>query len=409
MPEQLRGKKELGAVYTPKVVIDFMLSRLNVPSSQTLAVLEPACANAPFLSAFQEKFGKRHALIGVEIDACAFPKRDLENFEFRGEDFLLWETEQRFDIVLGNPPYGIIGNESHYPISALNAVKSQYKARSNTWRGKYNIYGAFIEQSIKLLKPNGQLCFVVPSTWLVLDDFILLRKFLSEQGEVHVHYLGKAFASVSVVAVVLYFIKNGENENTRRAMYLYERERLLVKQDNYDGDLIVFEDDFTRDFEADKYTCIGDLFHIHFAARSPEVKKSPIVFSEEKDGTTPLLTGRNLKSNSIDYETNYTGLYVLHHRARELRFFYGFPHIVVGHTKGAKVVAAFDKRCYAWREEFHLVPKRPINERAVVAYLNSEPVQRYVATRYRDLIPHLTKTELSRLPIPTDFMNPTNQ
>ncbi len=399
MPEQLRGKKELGAVYTPKFIINFMLARLNVPPNQTLSVLEPACADAPFLSAFQEKFGKRHALVGVEIDADALPKPDLENFEFHDEDFLLWETEQRFDVVLGNPPYGIIGNESHYPISALKAVKSQYKARSSTWRGKYNIYGAFIERSVKLLKPNGQLCFVVPSTWLLLDDFILLRKFLSEQGELHVHYLGKAFAKVNVVAVVLYFVKNASC-----TMHLYDGETLVVNRAHYDGDLIAFEDDFTRGFEADKQARFGDLFHIHFAARSPEVKKSPIVLSEKKDGTTPLLTGRNLKPSMIDYETNYTGLYVLHHRAKELRAFYGFPHIVVGHTKGARVVAAFDERCYAWREEFHLVPKRPVNERAIVAYLNSELVQRYVARRYRDLIPHLTKTQLARLPIPTDFI-----
>jgi adenine-specific DNA-methyltransferase len=398
MPEQLRGKKEFGAVYTPKQIIDFMLSRLNISPSQRLRVLEPACANAPFLSAFQKKFGKRHRLVGIEIDADALPKPDLENFEVRNQDFLLWETENGYDVILGNPPYGIIGNESHYPISALKEVKSEYKARSSTWRGKYNIYGVFIEQSIKLLKPNGQLCFVVPATWLLLDDFILLRKFLAEHGQLHVHYLGKAFAKVNVVAVVVYFVKNAH-----RAMCLYDGETLCVKREDYDGDLIAFEDDFTQEFERQNSERIGDFFHIHFAARSPEVKKSSIVFSEKKDGTTPLLTGRNLKPNLIDYETNYTGLYVLHHRAKELRAFYGFPHIVVGHTKGAKVVAAFDERCYAWREEFHLVPKRAVDERAVVAYLNSEPVQRYVSTRYRDMIPHLTKTQLSRLPMPTDL------
>ncbi|MGQ9806458.1 MAG: TaqI-like C-terminal specificity domain-containing protein [Chlorobiales bacterium] len=404
MPEQLRGKKELGAVYTPKVIIDFMLSRLKCSDSQTLSVLEPACADAPFLSAFQEKFGKQHALVGVEIDTDAMPKPDLENFEFRGEDFLLWKTDRCFDVVLGNPPYGIIGHESHYPISALKAVKAEYRARSSTWRGKYNIYGAFIEQSVKLLKPNGQLCFIVPSTWLVLDDFILLRKFLAEQGELHVHYLGKAFTSVNVVAVVLHFIKNGENQNVPCAAHLYDRETLRVKWENYSGDLITFEDDFTRQFERRNQARLGDLFHIHFAARSPEVKKSAIVFSEKAEDRTPLLTGRNLKPNAIDYETNYTGLYVEQYRAKELRAFYGFPHIVVGHTKGAKVVAAFDERCYAWREEFHLVPKRRISEKAVVAYLNSEQVQRYVATLYRDLTPHLTKTQLARLPIPTDLL-----
>ena len=398
MPEKPRGKRELGAVYTPKPIIDFMLSRLKLSSSEPLSVLEPACADAPFLSAFQEKFGTQHRLFGVEIDSESEPNDALENVEFHGQDFLLWETAQRFDVVIGNPPYGIIGNESHYPISALKQVKSEYKARSTTWRGKYNIYGAFIEKSVRLLKPNGELCLIVPATWLVLDDFILLRKFLSEQGEMHIYYLGKAFEKVNVVAVVLHCIKNG-----KRSLSLYDGETWCMTRKNYDGDLIAFEDDFTREFEQKHQARLGDFFHVHFAARSPEVKKSAIVFSEKGKGRTPLLTGRNLKPNAIDYETNYTGLYAVHHRAKELRAFYGFPHIVVGHTKGAKVVAAFDERCYAWREEFHLVPKRAIDERAVVAYLNSEPVQRYVATRYREMIPHLTKTQLVRLPVPTDW------
>ncbi len=394
-----RGKKELGAVYTPKPIIEFMLSRLRLSSSEPLSVLEPACADAPFLSAFQEKFGKHHYCVGVEIDGDVLPKQELENLELHNQDFLLWETTQRFNVVLGNPPYGIIGNESHYPISALKQVKSEYKKRSTTWRGKYNIYGAFIEKSVRLLKPNGQLCLIVPATWLVLDDFILLRKFLAEQGELHIHYLGKAFGKVNVVAVVLHFIKHAS-----RTLWLYDGEILQVKRENYDGDLIAFEDDFTQAFEQKHQAQLGDFFHIHFAARSPEIRKSAIVFSEKGKGRTPLLTGRNLKPDAIDYETNYTGLYAVHHRAKELRAFYGFPHIVVGHTKGAKVVAAFDERCYAWREEFHLVPKCVIDERAVVAYLNSEPVQRYVATRYRDMIPHLTKTQLLRLPFPTDLI-----
>jgi adenine-specific DNA-methyltransferase len=398
MSKKLRGKRELGAIYTPKPIIDFMLSRLKLSSSEPLSVLEPACADAPFLAAFQEKFGTQHRLFGVEIDSESEPNDALENVEFHGQDFLLWETAQRFDVVIGNPPYGIIGNESHYPISALKQVKSEYKARSTTWRGKYNIYGAFIEKSVRLLKPNGQLCFIVPATWLVLDDFILLRKFLSEQGEMHIYYLGKAFEKVNVVAVVLHFIKNAS-----RALRLYDGEILQVKREDYNGDLIAFEDGFTQEFEQKHQARLGDFFHVHFAARSPEVKKSAIVFSEKGKGRTPLLTGRNLKPNAIDYETNYTGLYAVHHRAKELRAFYGFPHIVVGHTKGAKVVAALDERCYAWREEFHLVPKCAIDERAVVAYLNSEPVQRYVATRYREMIPHLTKTQLVRLPMPTDF------
>ncbi|MFQ3611770.1 MAG: hypothetical protein SNJ72_09800, partial [Fimbriimonadales bacterium] len=41
---------------------------------------------------------------------------------------------------------------------------------------------------------------------------------------------------------------------------------------------------------------------------------------------------------------------------------------------------------------------------AVVAYLNSEPVQAYVSTLYRDFVPHLTTTMLKRIPLPESLI-----
>jgi adenine-specific DNA-methyltransferase len=83
-----------------------------------------------------------------------------------------------------------------------------------------------------------------------------------------------------------------------------------------------------------------------------------------------------------------------------LRDFYGFPHLVVAHTKGTRVVAALDERCYPWREEFHLIPKvAGIDLRAVAEYLNSERVQRYVQSMYRDFVPHLTAMMLKLIPL----------
>ena len=140
---------------------------------------------------------------------------------------------------------------------------------------------------------------------------------------------------------------------------------------------------------------------IYFAARSPEIRRHPSVVKEPKEGLVPILTGRNLKPGWIDYETCHSGLWMPREEAPSLRFFYAFPHIVVGHTKGARVVAALDERCYPWREEFHLVPKIPgLDERKLVQHLNSEPVQWYVRTLYRDLVPHLTMTQLRLVPVP---------
>ncbi|NTW50375.1 MAG: N-6 DNA methylase [Chlorobiales bacterium] len=390
----MRGKRSLGAVYTPIDVIDFMLSLICPPKTKTWKVLEPACADAPFLRRFRERFGKRHALYGIEYDEDVIERFNAQGARLTHTDFLLWEPGEQFDLILGNPPYGIIGDQSHYPIHALKDVKEKYKQKSGTWRGKYNIYGAFIEHSVKLLKAGGELLFIVPSSWLLLDDFKLLRAFLAQHGEMSVYYVGHAFPGVQVTAVVLHFAKRNSGK-----LRLYDREALWLEKETYEGGLIRFETDETRSFESATSTTIGDLFHVHFAARSPEVRKSPYMHDQPGKGRVPLLTGRNLKPNAIEYDKNYTGLWIEHKHASSLRSFYGFPHLVVGHTKGARVVAAYDDKCYPWREEFHLVPKFPIDESRILEYMNSAAMQSYVQTLYRNLIPHLTKTQLEALPV----------
>lgn len=389
-------ERALGVVCTPQHVVEFMV-RLAQPHKRRCRVLEPACAEAPFLRSFNEHYGSGHELTGAEIDAdrLALAHETVPSATFHKVDFLLWETDERFDIILGNPPYGIIGDESHYPIHVLKERKTAYRARSRTWRGKYNIYGAFIERAANLLQPDGMMVFIVPASWLVLDDFSLLRAFLAQVGKVTVFYLGKVFPKRNVSAVVLML------ERGKRGMALYDgMERLAVRKEHYVGEVIRFETDEWLSMECNGVP-LGEVFHIHFAARSPEIRHHPDVKREPATGLVPILTGRNLKAGWIDYETCHSRLWMPQDKVGELRRFYTFPHLVVAHTKGTTVVSAVDDRCYPWREEFHLVPKvEDVAIHQVCAYLNSEEIQRYVRSLYRDFVPHLTATMLRRLPLP---------
>lgn len=397
-----RRERALGAVATPKEIVSFMIEQAAPHKTQPCKVLEPACGNAPFLTAFAERYGPHHEFLGIEIDPET-AQRTRHHFSagaILAGDFLLWQPDKKFDIVIGNPPYGIIGDASHYPIYKLKERKEAYRARFSTWRGKFNIYGAFMEHATQLLAPDGRLIFVVPASWLVLDDFILLRKYFALMGKLRVYYLGKAFPkrSVSVVVVVL--------ERGQQGLELYEGTRKVVDKPVYHGEIIRFETPAMVAFEQGGIP-LSHYFSVHFAARSPEIRRHPAVVFEPQPHCVPVLTGRNLHAGWIDYESCYSGLWMPKERAGELRSFYRFPHLVVAHTKGSQVVAAVDERCYPWREEFHLVPKvKEIDLWAVERYLNSERVQEYVATLYRDFVPHLTATMLKRIPLPPTMVSP---
>jgi adenine-specific DNA-methyltransferase len=403
--------KALGHVATPPELVEFMVNLAQPDGFGECCVLEPACGDARFLQAFSQKYGKHHKFVGVEINrqSVEHSRKLVGNFATVIEgDFLLYFSEQNFDIIIGNPPYGIVGDSSHYPIHTLKSRKEEYKKVIKTWKGKYNMYGAFIEKSVRLLSPGGKLVFVVPTTWMILDDFCLLRNFLSQQGRLTVFYLGSVFPQVNVSVVVLLF------EKGKTGIRLYDLRdsfgkaldvQLIpcVDKSVYNGEMIRFESEKWLSFESSGVP-IGHLFQIHFAARSPEFRKSRLIKNSPGDGLVPVLTGRNLRQGSIDYESCFSGWWMRVEDAPSLRWFYAVPHLVVGHTKGLKMVCAFDQRCYPWREEYHLVPKDGISADWFVLeqYLNSDMVQEYLQDIYRDISPHLTKSVLQKIPVPQD-------
>lgn len=400
--------RALGHVPTPMPIVQWMVQLAAPPPNLPCAVLEPACGDARFLTEFARAYGNHHRLTGVEINpqtiATIQPKLNPA-IQLIHADFLLWDTDEQFDIILGNPPYGIVGDASHYPIHLLKERKAAYKQRTATWKGKYNLYGAFIERAVRLLKTHGKLVFIVPTTWLVLDDFALLRRFLAECGRVEVFYVGRVFPKVNVSAVVVRFTQ-GE-----QGLTLYDCAGRLeigdcsavVRKPTYAGELIRFETDEWLMFEGSG-TPLGDLFEIRFAARGPQFRRSGLVRSKPQAGDVPVLTGRNLSAGRIDYETCHSGWWMRQEDAPKLRKFYAEPHLVVGHTKGARLICAVDWRCYPWREEYHLVPKAGVRVdlSALMRYLNSARVQAYLQSLYRDLTPHLTKTMLKCVPVPKE-------
>ncbi len=67
-----------------------------------------------------------------------------------------------FDIVIGNPPYGVDVDKS---------LQLQYDL------GKRDSYGVFMSMALKkLLKPGGHLCFIVSDTWLTISSHFQLRQ-----------------------------------------------------------------------------------------------------------------------------------------------------------------------------------------------------------------------------------------
>ncbi len=396
--------KSYGAVSTPKEIVNLMIDLTELKKWEGLEILEPACGFCNFLLEIFSKFPK-NKFYGVEINDDVYIKikeifRDMP-FDLEKADFLLWDTQKKFDLVIGNPPYGIIGDESHYPIHILKQKKEEYKRRFYTWYGKYNIYGAFIEKGINLLKKRGKLVFIIPATWMILDEFSKLREFLSFLGKTKVYYLGKGiFQDVSVSTCILIFEKKGKGVE----LY-YKNNNNFIKSfvsDEWKGKILQFETSLTNKLKNNK-TLLGEIFDIKISARSPEVRNFGKVLSKPSYNALPFLNGRNIKKGKIERE-NYTNLWLKREEVAKLKSFYGIiPRVVVGHTKGGKIFAAIEDKLYPYvGDVYHLLPKVKLKKtelNQLVEWLNSKEIEEYVRTLYKEITPHITATQLKEIPI----------
>uniref|UniRef100_UPI0032164552 Eco57I restriction-modification methylase domain-containing protein n=1 Tax=uncultured Draconibacterium sp. TaxID=1573823 RepID=UPI0032164552 len=93
------------------------------------------------------------------------------------EKYFHWELEfpeiflvkKGFDCVIGNPPYGeLFKRQRNYFTKTFISAK-----------GKHEIFKYFIEKGLHLIKNNNALLsFIVPNTWVLLNNFEKLREII---------------------------------------------------------------------------------------------------------------------------------------------------------------------------------------------------------------------------------------
>jgi len=425
----LKGvKKDYGMFFTPERIVDFMVNLIDVAKynrnigKKNITILEPACGLAQFLIGIkrnQPVLFKHAKLLGIEINQEVINYLTTlsvgNNIKIIKDDYLLWESETSFDLVIGNPPYGIPSLSQHYTIKIDPNTKEKYKILYETWYGKYNVYGAFIEKSIKLLRPEGQLIFIVPATFMILDEFKKLRAFLSQNGGTAIIYLGpnvfKPEAEVS--SVVLNFLKS--DKFTGRLEFLeYQNNKISTIKINshWRGEVVKFETGYTHTIESTCSYRLDNIYEVRISPRTPEIKHNSYILKEkplQENSYLPLLNGRNLKCNKVIYN-NLTGYWIKKTEVNKLRGYFNIPHIVVGlgFRGDGRVGAAYDEKCYPWMGDvYHLLRKNnlfnlkfDLSDSEIIEYLNSDYVRKYVKDVYREITYHLSITQLKNLPLP---------
>ena len=197
LPSDLRSS--WGSFYTPPPYVERLLDQAALAGFiwSTGSAADPACGGGAFLGPMALRMWKATRLLGseavlddicarlagFEIDAfaawmshvileatllalCVSARRRMPCLITVG-DSLQVDAEERFDLVVGNPPYS--------KVTLPAATRAKFE---RSLYGHANLYGLFTDLAIRLCRRGGVVAFVTPTSFLGGQYFKALRKLL---------------------------------------------------------------------------------------------------------------------------------------------------------------------------------------------------------------------------------------
>ncbi|MGF9741913.1 N-6 DNA methylase [Bacillus safensis] len=161
-----------GAFFTPTNVSKFMWDVLAPKMPPKPKVLEPSTGAGVFL----EHAPKSASITALELDKTSAKVTSVlyPEAEVIEGDALLHDRRDYYDLVIGNPPYGVsVEFEAN-----KDEVWSSVSKTKNKYRGKSEV--AFIELAIKSVKHGGYIAFVLPLGISYATYAKKLRKLMRE-------------------------------------------------------------------------------------------------------------------------------------------------------------------------------------------------------------------------------------
>ncbi len=226
---QASKEKLRGGFYTPESIASFVL-KWAFNGNKQLDILEPSCGDGVFLEEIQKGGYEYNSVTAIEFDeieAKKSKKIGLNNTKVVNTDFhdFCINTEQKFDLVVGNPPYiryqYFDKKQQEFASNIFDKAKLKYSKLTNAWV-------SFVVGSSLLLKEEGKIGFVLPAEILQVSYAQPLREFLAHfYNKINIVSFEKlVFPDIQQEVVLLLCEKNKSKTHLIEHLELKDAEKL---------------------------------------------------------------------------------------------------------------------------------------------------------------------------------------
>ncbi len=331
-----------------------------------------------------------------------------------------------FDIVIGNPPYvftrkaGFKKEEKEYfKNTFLIKIKLERKDKA-LQTGKLNLFTLFLLRSTTLLKEGGILGFIIPNTFLRVNTYIGLRKYILSHFKILkiVDAGAEVFKGVTSSTVIIVLkkelVENERAKNTIEIVRLIEKETFKINQSVFaNNENFIFST--VRDEKSNKLiqkltndtVTLGKIVQSFNGIATKKNKDKYILDKKENSLCKPLLEGKDIHKYGFKFRNKYI-LYDREklHRPRNEKIFLSPEKIITQRIGGGSsvIVAALDnKQHYTFNSVNNLILQdENFSIKYILALLNSKLLNWYYVTKFTNrskLTVNISKTNLEQLPI----------
>jgi len=160
-------ENSIGQVFTPKYIAKFMVKnclrfRNFYSNNHDIKVLEPSAGKGIFLKYLIQNNFKNITAYEIDEDLRSNLLKKYPEVKFKFENVLGSNLNERFDLIIGNPPY--LGQ--NYNAEVFHEYVENYPICTNYFVGNMDLFYFFIHLGIEKLNPGGILSFITTNYWI---------------------------------------------------------------------------------------------------------------------------------------------------------------------------------------------------------------------------------------------------
>lgn len=303
------GKKDTqGIFYTPHKVVHKMIKKLKIEENQK--ILDPGCGSGNFLIEIYKKLKNKKvpikkivsSLYGYDIDEiavliakiniyCLDEEVKYEEINILSKNFLENSSNEYFDIIIGNPPWGI---------KYKNEEKEKLKKLYGEFFSRQDSFAQFILKSFEVLKNDGTLYFVLPSSLLNIKVHEHIRKFLLNYNINCIENIGRQFNEITTEVILLKVTKNRSKE---KCLYNNEKinQNIFLKNPSFNFLLpSKIPQNIIKKVKKFKHFHLNDK-NSNFSLGIVTGNNKKMILNKKIKNAEPIISGKDLTKYNFDY------------------------------------------------------------------------------------------------------------